>query len=383
MLLLVGPGGVGKTSLAAVLGLQASLYGRRVLVLTVDPAQRLADAVGLDRTPAGRSCRLSKRSLASAGLDMQYPPEIMMLDTGVSLSAAIRRLARSEKLRRAIVEHRFFDRMCRDLAGAREYAAVEEILHRHQSGRYDLVVVDTAPSGHALDLIDSPEKLLNLVEHRAWRFLTGPASAAGRLAGNGPAGGYLVRTLARFTGVDFLRQLAAFVGLFADMMEQIRARCAEMLDLLGRPSSSLVLVTLADPQTSARAMQIRHGLNSRGLEPALLLVNRVEPPPEPEGPLPQGLVERLELLIGERTSCTARETAETARYLLRRWQLQNELHVRDVKAIERLGRELGRQLPVHAVPALARDVHELKDLEQIRRHLFGPPPVHTGKGGLP
>ena len=382
LLLLVGPGGVGKTSLAAVLGLHASLLGKRVLVLTVDPAQRLADAVGLRQVQAGRPARLSRRSLASAGLEPEIPPEMMMLDTGTSLSAAVRRLARSEKLRKAIVEHVFFERMCRDLAGAREYAAVEEILYRHTSGRYDLVVVDTAPSGHALDLIDSPEKLMNLVEHRAWRFLTGPASAAGRLASNGPASRYLVRTLSRFTGVEFLQQLAAFVGLFADMMEQIRRRCAAILELLHRPQSSIVLVTIADPYTSARALRIRHDLNSRGLEPDLLLINRVEPPPpDAAGPPAADVRERLARTLVRESSCTERRASETIDYLVSRWHLQKELYERDGKAVGRLRKELGQKIPVDTVPALAADVHSLEDLERLRRHMFGATRTVPGKGG--
>lgn len=382
VLFTVGPGGVGKTTLAAVLGLQAALSGRRTLVMTVDPALRLADALGLGKVRPGRRVTISGRRLERHGLQLRAGLEMVMLDTGRSLAAAVSRQVASRKLQRRIVEHPFFQRMCEDLAGAREYAAMEELYHRLQRGQHDLVVVDTPPANHALDFFDAPEKVLQVLDRRAWRWLMRPALLAGSVGRRTLdfSSGYIVRTLSRFTGMKFLAELASFVNLFAGALEGLRQRAEHLRQIMRSDRSAFVLVAVPEHHPAEQALRLGRRLAAREMTPRLLVVNRCQPP---AGALPgspgwqEGLVRRLVAEEGAGEAAARRAVVA----LERGHRLQRRLALRDRRRLAALERQAEGRFPLATVALLEQDVHDIAGLEQIRRQLFAPAEARSAPAG--
>jgi anion-transporting ArsA/GET3 family ATPase len=170
ILITVGTGGVGKTSTAAVLGLQAATLGKKALVLTVDPAHRLADALGLKSLPVGQFRELSVKKLNDASVPAQASLTVAMLDTQRAWNNLIGREVPDSKLAKRILTHPYFIRL-RDLAGSYEYAAMEELYHLSTQGGYELLILDTPPAQHGFDFLEAPDRLLDVLEHEDVRFL--------------------------------------------------------------------------------------------------------------------------------------------------------------------------------------------------------------------
>lgn len=382
ILFTVGPGGVGKTTLAAVLGLQAALSGRRTLVITIDPALRLADALGLGKVRPGRRVGISGWRLDRQDLRLQAGLDMIMLDTGRSLAAAVSRQVASRKLQKRIVEHPFFRRMCEDLAGAREYAAMEELYHHLQRDEYELLVVDTPPANHALDFFDAPEKVLQVLDRRAWRWLLRPALLAGR-AGHWAldfSSGYIVRTLSRFTGMKFLTELASFVNLFAGALEGLQQRAEQLRHIMRSEQSAYLLVTVPERHPAEQALRLGRHLAARDMAPGVLLVNRCQPPAAGrpgEADWREDMVRHL-LATATAGEADARRTVAT---LESSWQLQRQLHERDTRRLADLERQVAGRFPLVPVSLLDEDVHDIAGLAQIRSQLFGPPPEHPVSAG--
>ncbi len=373
LIVTLGPGGVGKTTLAAALGLQAAASGRRALVMTVDPALRLADALGMHRLEPGKRGVITRRQLARCGLTASQRLQVSMLDTGTSLAAAVERQLPAGERRARILGHPFFRRLQRDLAGAREYAAIEEVIHLLSQPDIDQVIVDTPPSNHALDFLEAPEKLLEVIDNQAWRWLMRPALLAGRagLLALDFAGGYMVRTISRFTGLDFLRELAGFLELLSGMVEGFRQRAAEFRHMVRSEQCALVLVTSAEERPAEETLRLRRTLAARGLEPQLVLVNRVMPAPPAPPPGGRWRDQLLRAMQGASAEGTAAKEA-----LLRlegMHRLQTELARRATKNVEELRRTLGGAAALATVPLLAQDICDLEGLVRLRQAIFTAP----------
>ncbi len=177
ILITIGTGGVGKTSTAAMLGLQAAVIGRKALVLTVDPAHRLADALGLKTLPVGQFRELSVKRLNDASVPARTSLTVVMLDASRTWNDLIAREVADTALAKRILEHPYFIRL-RDLAGSYEYAAMEELYHLHKQAKYDLLILDTPPAVHGFDFLEAPDRLLDVLEHEDFRFLLRSAALA-------------------------------------------------------------------------------------------------------------------------------------------------------------------------------------------------------------
>ncbi len=377
IMLTMGPGGVGKTTVAAALGLQAAAAGRKALVLALDPAMRLANALGLADVPAGVSRELSIDRLRSAGVPARCPLTVEMLDAEKAWSGAIEREVADPVLRDRILGHPFFRRMSDDLTGAREYAAMEELYHLYLHGGYDLVILDTPPTVHGVDFIEAPDRVLDVLEHDAYRWLMRPALLAGKVGLRmlNFSGGYVVRTLSRFTGLEFLKQLAGFVDLFSGLLEGFRQRAAAVKATLRSPVTAFVLVTTADPSLTQESLFLYRRLQHRELTPAAIVVNRVTQRPPDLPDLPGWREELLRVAV-------ARGLSETVAYpVLDAMQTAHDrllaMSERDRRQLDEMRNSLFGNCPLNPVPLLDSDVHDLAGLEQMRRALFEAP------GGAP
>ncbi len=365
ILLTMGPGGVGKTTVAAAMGLQAAVAGRRALVLTLDPALRLAAALGLSDVPAGQRKELSAETLQAAGVPARCGLTVEMLDTQQAWSNTIAREVSDPEQRQRILEHPFFRRMSGDLAGAREYAAMEELYHLYLRGGFDLVILDTPPTVHGVDFLEAPDRVLEVLEHDAYRWLMRPALLAGKLGLRilNFSGGYVVRTLSRFTGLDFLKQLAGFVDLFSGLLEGFRQRAAAVKATLRSPVTAFVLVTAADPSLGQESMFLYRRLQHRELTPAAVVVNRVNPAP-PDGPA-DWRADLRAAVSGRGAQADALDALVSAHDLLA------AMAERDQGQLAKLREGLLGCCSLQPVPLFDSDVHDLGGLEQLRRALFG------------
>jgi anion-transporting ArsA/GET3 family ATPase len=303
----VGPGGVGKTTLAAALALRGAALGRRSLVCTIDPARRLAGALGLDAL--GNVARpVPERSLLAAGVRLRTPLQAMMLDMKQSWDELITRTAPAEQ-RDRILANRFYHTLSTALAGSQEYIALEKLWELHASGAHDLVVLDTPPTAHALDFLDAPTRVLEFLETDTARWLLAPALRGARLGLRlfGLGGNLISRTLSRIVGGDTLSDLAAFLLAISGLNEGFRERSQAVRALLASRETTFVLVTGPAAGRRAEAVRFHAALLAQGLDVAAVVLNQVHAAVAPEdaaaaAQLPEPLRRKMEQTIAEATA---------------------------------------------------------------------------------
>ena len=239
-----GSGGVGKTTTSAALALRAAERGRRVVVLTIDPARRLAQSMGietLDNTP---------RPVPGAVAHNGGALDAMMLDMKRTFDEVVYSQASPEKAAQ-ILANPFYQALSSSFAGTQEYMAMEKLgqLHRdaQRSGRWDLIVVDTPPSRSALDFLDAPERLSSFLDGRFIRLLLAPARGPAKLMTAGL--GVVTNALTKVLGAQVLRDMQTFVAAFDTLFGGFRQRAQKTFELLQAPGTSFLVV--AAPETDA------------------------------------------------------------------------------------------------------------------------------------
>jgi anion-transporting ArsA/GET3 family ATPase len=267
LVICVGCGGVGKTTTAAALALAGALHQRRAGVITVDPARRLKDALGLD----GLSVEPHRVVVHGGEFDA------LALDTKRTFDAIIQRFAPSQETAQRILANRLYQEISTGLGGSAEYMAMEKLHELLGGRRYDLLVVDTPPSTHARDLLAAPSRLVNLLASRAVSFLQAPATILG--VANSAVGRFtlsaLLKALQRWTGLDLLRDLADFVSSFEEMIEGFSRRAEEVSTLLRGRRTAFVLVTTPEPHTIETTIAFHRELVGGGFPVAGIIANRV------------------------------------------------------------------------------------------------------------
>ena len=333
-----GSGGVGKTTTAAALGVASALAGRRTCVVTVDPARRLADALG------GHGKTTEPTEVLGPWTGELHA---VMLDAKTTFDALIEHYATDADQARRILENRVYVNLASVLSGTQEYMATEKLFELHHSGNYDLVVVDTPPTRHALDFLDAPKRLEGFLSNRIFRALVAPKGSYLRAAN--VASQVLVRSIAKATGAEIVDDTVAFFQAFQGMEEGFRERAARVEKLLGEEETGFVLIAAPRVDAIADASFFARALKERSLRVDALVVNRVLPDfgPAPAdlslgddawGELVMNLAELAELRRGEQESFAGlAEAVEPA--------------------------------PVVHVPFLEHDVHDVEGLLQLVRHL--------------
>ncbi|HXN40638.1 MAG TPA: ArsA-related P-loop ATPase [Myxococcaceae bacterium] len=353
VLVCVGEGGVGKTTIAATIALRAAVQGKPSLVCTIDPARRLANSLGLSELGNTES-RIPPEHLRAAGLSADAPMYAMMLDTKRTWDEFVERYAPADK-REQILASRFYQSLSSALAGSQEYIAMEKLWQLHSKKDYQLIVLDTPPTAHALDFLDAPNRVLDFLDNDAARWLLRPALVAGRwgLQIFSFGGNYMAKTLAKLTGTDTLRELAEFMLAISGMNESFRERATQVRELLAADRTSFVLVTAPRSEGIEEVAQFQRVLQQNHMSIAAVVLNRVQPPPLPsdwtEAAQEQGALRaKLEATLEER-----RRAAE-----------------RDAETIAAI-RAVCEPTPLIEVPALPTDVHDLRSLWRTGRFLFG------------
>jgi anion-transporting ArsA/GET3 family ATPase len=356
-----GSGGVGKTTTSAAIALGAARRGRNVCVLTIDPARRLASALGLEQLG-------NEAHEIALGPDAKGRFHAMMLDARRTFDELIEQHAPSPEARDRILTNRIYLQLSSAVAGSQEYMAMERLYELHLEGRYDLLVLDTPPSRNALDFIDAPNRMARFVEGKALRFLTEGGAKAGGLGLRALGRGSLVawHAIERFLGVTLLSDLTEFLLAFDGMYDGFKDRAVAVRALLADRRSVFVLVTTPERAPIEEAVFFWRKLVEAELPFGGVIVNKVHPDHLHE--------ERYRDVHTLRRAATVQLAAaglepELAGRVADTFLSYQALAVRDRLNVDLLSRRLGRE-PVLEVPFLDGDVHDLAGLERLDRHLF-------------
>jgi anion-transporting ArsA/GET3 family ATPase len=353
---LAGPGGVGKTTTAAALALGLARRGQRVAVITIDPAKRLAGALGV-RELGNEPRRVDPTLLAAHGV--QPPGELwaMMLDAKVTFDALIEHLAPNERAREEALSNRVYQEVSSTLAGTQELSAIAKLFELHREGSFDTIVLDTPPSRNALDFLDAPTRMARFLEGRALKMFLVPSGLAARVVGRGT--GLVLSMFSRFTGVDLLGDLSAFFGSLSGMVDGFRERAHAVEELLRASGTVFMLVTSPEPEQVRETIFFAEQLDAAGMERAGVIVNRVHSDGL-HGHTAQEVRDLLAAELGEQLA--GRVAANLADF--------DVLAQRDSRSVELLARALGDREPI-LVPHLDQDICDLAGLSVVADGLFG------------
>lgn len=341
-----GSGGVGKTTTAAVLAVEGARLGLRSCVVTIDPARRLANAMGLEgltNTPS--------RVRGS------WPGELwaLMLDTKSTFDDLVVKNAESPDQAESILANRFYRNISGALSGTQEYMAMEKLYELHEEGRFDLVVVDTPPTRNALDFLEAPRRLTRFLDHRLYKTLMSPSRGIGK-ALNVAAQAFL-RTVSRVVGGEVVRDAVVFFQAFDGMEEGFRDRAARVLDLLTHDETAFLLVAAPRRDVVEEATFFADRLHEADIPVKALVVNRMHP--RFSDASPDAVRERARTYAG---TDLAGLYANLADFLT--VARNEEDHLRGLA--DRVA-----PAPVIRVPFLSSDVHDLAGLDEVSKHLLG------------
>ncbi len=347
-----GAGGVGKTTTAAAIALRAAQRGRHVCVLTIDPARRLAQAMGLtelDNTPREVEVVNGAGSLHAMMLDMKRT-----FDEVVEAHADPERAAQ-------ILENPFYQALSSSFAGTQEYMAMEKLgqLHAQDDAPWDLIIVDTPPSRSALDFLDAPARLGSFLDGRFIRILTAPARGAGRGLGRLAAAGFGIFTgvLGKILGAQVLADVGTFVAAIDTTFGGFRERADKTFELLQQDSTRFLVIAAPEPDAMREASYFVDRLRSENMPLGGLIVNRVQAVDR------DVMTAETALAAAERLAHDEGEQVLTSRLLT--------LHADRLRIRERQHHVTERFTGAHPgvalaqVPALAEDVHDLDGLEEV------------------
>jgi anion-transporting ArsA/GET3 family ATPase len=351
----VGAGGVGKTTTSAALALGLATRGRKVAVVTIDPAKRLASALGLKEL-ASEPVRIEANTLARAGLELEGELWAMMLDAKRTFDEIIARLAPDERAREEILANPVYRELSTAVAGSHELSAIAKLYELYEEHDFDVIVLDTPPSRNALDFLTAPTRLLGFLEGRALQVFLAPGGLTARLFGRGTA--LVFAIFARVTGVDMLGELSRFFRSLSGVIENFGERTRSVEALLRDERTTFAIVTSPEPEPAREARFLAKKLAAGGMALGELIVNRVHEHGL-EGQPSEEAARLLAPALG--AGLAGRLASNLADY--------DVLVQRDKNTIAGLSRMLADRDAI-LIPQLDEDVQDLLVLDKVAEHLF-------------
>ena len=350
-----GSGGVGKTTTSAAVALGMAARGAKVAVVTIDPANRLANALGLEQLE-NEPRRVDPDRLATGPVDVQGELWAMMLDPKRTFDELIERIAPDPDRAEEIKANRVYRELSTAVSGSQELTAIAKLHELVQSDEFDLLVLDTPPSRNALEFLDAPGRLNSFLEGRALKAFLRPTGLGFRTLGRGAMP--LLGGLRKITGIDLITDLTVFFQLLGDMTVDFSKRAAQVEQLLRADTTAFVLVTGAASEPIDEAIWFGQRLTTDGLPFAGVIVNRVH----------------HDLLGDRRPREVRRSLAKTlpgplAARVAENFRDYHVLAMRDDRNLARLASHLDDQRLL-LVPQLDDDVHDVAGLARIHRYLF-------------
>jgi anion-transporting ArsA/GET3 family ATPase len=366
VIITAGAGGVGKTTTAAAMAVAAAKRGRRVLCLTIDPARRLAESLGL-KEMSTEATRVEKSRFDAAGIPLEGELTAMMLDTKRTFDEFVLTHSSSKEKAERLLNNKLYKYMSTSLAGTQEYMAMEKLVAVRADPRYDLVVLDTPPTANALDFLDAPDRLVGMIDSAAVKWMIDAFQSTGKLSLNilARSAAAVLRGMAKITGTGFLEALAEFLGQLNDLFGGFKQRADMVKRELRSPEVAFVLVTSPSPPSIQEALFFSARLEEHGMPRGAFIVNRFHLPPA----FPQHAVTNDEA----RAALAAHNT-----------QLEDDAPERVVKAhadavklagldahhMRVLEDAVAKRVPLVRLAALSHDVHSLPLLDQIAESLM-------------
>ena len=347
-----GSGGVGKTTTSAAIALQAARLGRVACVVTIDPARRLANSLGLEEL-----------SNSPTRIDGDWTGELwaLMLDPKSTFDDLINRYSDTEAQAEDIRLNRIYRNLTGTLSGTQEYMAMEKLHELVEEGGFDVVVVDTPPSRNALDFLDAPRRLTHFLENRVFQALMAPTRVGLRFMG--VAAQALLRTISKVAGADIVHDAVSFFQAFEGMEEGFRLRAARVRELLVQPTTAFVLVASPRPDSVDEAVHFAGKLAESGMSATALIVNRVQPRFATDEQLAQLVPFDERHRSDDGPAGALADLVEN----LAGYTLASE---REEMAYASLVAEVA-PAPVYRIPLLNTDVHDLGSLGDVADLLFG------------
>jgi anion-transporting ArsA/GET3 family ATPase len=352
-----GSGGVGKTTTSAAIASGMAARGLKVCVLTIDPAKRLADSLGLEEL--GNEARQVDPALFDAqGVTMEGELWAMMLDAKQTFDDLVRRHAPDEETRDRVLENRIYQQISAALAGSQEYMAMEKLFELHSEGRFDLLVLDTPPTRNALDFLDAPRRLTQFIEGKSMKLFMKPTGVTMKLAGRGAS--VMFSVLRRLVGFDLIADLQEFFTAFSGMVDGFQERAKRVNELLADPATQFLVVCGPQGEPISEAVYFHRKLVEAKLPFGGVVVNKVHVLPDEQGTDDPEIGAAVSELLGD-DELGKRVLANLADY--------RALADRDAANIDHLAAELQTQSVIR-VPYLDEDVHDLAGLAEVNRYLF-------------
>jgi anion-transporting ArsA/GET3 family ATPase len=361
----VGSGGVGKTTVTAALGLAAAQRGKRVLCLTIDPAKRLANSLGFSRMTTDEQ-RVDPALFQEVNLEVSGSLTVMMLDTKRTFDELVTRHASSPEARDRILKNRLYQYVSTSLAGTQEYMAMEKLLAVKGDADYDLIVLDTPPTSNALDFLDAPERLVNVLDSAAVSWLTQAFEKSGRFSLNLVAKSFalVLRGIGRLTGGGFLEQMAEFISDLNELFGGFKTRAREVAKAFRGDEFAYVLVTTPAPAAIREATFFAERLRELGMRNDALVVNRVH-----RHPRSQVSRDDVESAIQRHSLALGADGADRLLRALEEERVSAETDRRSLSLLEpALAPDKNGRRPLRVdIPRLPGDVHDLGTLGGVAK----------------
>jgi anion-transporting ArsA/GET3 family ATPase len=360
-LIVIGPGGVGKTTVAAALGLAAASQGLGTGVITVDPARRLRDALGLKRLDAHPSA-IDPRRLRAAGLDPAMRIAAMVLDVRRAWDTLVERFVPSAAARQRILDNSFYRGLSGQFAGAEAYAALEQFYQLRTSGTFDTIVVDTPPAAHTFEFIEAPANLRRLLESRMARWLAGHHSGRKPLALAGSAMRFVAAQLERFAGVRTLAAAGEFFAATLEAAPELSDRFHTIAKIMRSRDVEFILVTTAEPGRLAEAREAIIHMRADGLRLRAIVLNRLAD----ERSLAAPGLPRLRAIASLRKAVAAEPSPNRPGRAVADFLAQHEAVTRArLQAAAAFAREVPPRIEIILAPEFAEGVRDLVGLKRV------------------
>ncbi len=360
LIICCGSGGVGKTTMAAALALKASLMGKNVVVLTIDPARRLANSLGL-KSLGNEEKEIPTAEFEKAGLSPTGKMFALMLDTKRTFDKIIGKYAPSEESKQAIFNNSLYQHLSGMIAGSQEYMAMEKVYELYQKEKFDLLILDTPPTQHALDFLDAPQKMTRAVSDSLLKWFLKPSLFLGRtsLKFIEKTTRTIFKTFDHVMGFEFMQDLSAMLISTAGLLEGFKERAKDVSELLHNPQTAFLLVTAPQGMVVPEALFFHEKIKEYKLPFAGFIVNRVY-----QKLSPSFTEEEIEKAL-KKMDLHATQVQTLSEMMTHYKNLVKQ----DQQHLELLEERLKKKESITLIPYLDTDVHDFAGLAQIGNYL--------------